>query len=107
MSQDSFLLLSSLLGGRDPNQVWASIKTDEPEPAASADLEAAIAIRGRSCMVRGTTHVGTVVGPNLATSGMYPGSRYPVLVKVQTEKGEETFPYPLEQVVVLPLQQGV
>ncbi len=56
------------------------------------------AIKDKRCKVKGTTHVGYVVGPNMAKGGFYGGERYPVLVKV--ESTGDTFEYDFDQVEV-------
>lgn len=38
--------------------------------------------QGKRCKIKNTAHVGTIVGLNKSTSGFYPGSRYPIHVKV-------------------------
>lgn len=38
--------------------------------------------KGKSVSVKGTDHIGTVHRLNEATRGLYPGSRYPIYVKM-------------------------
>lgn len=70
-----------------------------PEPDIVKFIEARI---GKSCTIKYASHKGVVTGVNIASRGFYPGSRYPVVVKItdssMIEAIGEVFEYGLDQV---------
>lgn len=57
--------------------------------------------QGKPCTVTGTSHEGIVHKLNEATAGFYPGSRYPIYVKITNgEAVGDVFEYGLDQVAV-------
>lgn len=63
---------------------------------------------GKRCAVRFTCYTGILTGLNTATSGFYPGSRYPFYVKITESTDEKfsdaigsSFQYGLDQIEIL------
>lgn len=59
---------------------------------------------GKPCKVKSTSHIGVVHGVNMASRGFYPGSRYPIFVKITESTHEraigDVFEYELDQVEI-------
>lgn len=58
--------------------------------------------QNKKCKVTGTTHEGIIYRLNEATVGFYPGSRYPIKIKITNGQSAGTiFEYGLDQIEVI------
>lgn len=110
MSMDGFtagVLLQAAIEGNSPDQVadlYKSLKGTGDGPPSPQVVELVTSWIGKPCKVKHTSHLGVVHGVNTSSSGFYPGSRFPVYVKI-TESGMKdavgsVFEYDLDQVEI-------
>lgn len=58
--------------------------------------------KGKTCKVLYTNHIGIIHGLNTSTAGFYPGSRYPIYVKITSASAEGSiFEYELNQLEII------
>ena len=107
MSIDSvsagLLLGVAMSGGADTaHDLYKQMKDKNdggPSDAARAFFEAN---KGKKCKVKWTSHEAIIHALNEATAGFYPGSRYPIKVKITNGESAGTiFEYDHEQIEVV------
>ena len=85
------------------NVISSLVKDLQGAGPSEADVARATALIGKPCTILHTSHVGVVIGPNMACGGFYGGERYPVRVRVNAIPGlnkEEVFEYGFDDVII-------
>ena len=99
------ILLGAAKNGANSDEVaeiYKSLKSNEDDGPSAEAIAFVEANKGKPCKVAYTSHIGVIHGLNTARSGFYPGSRFPVYVKISNgEAAGRVLEYDLEQVVLV------
>lgn len=100
-------LLSAAMQPGNQDEVYnlyKSLKNNSDGPPAPDVISFIEARIGKQCEVAHASHRGIVHGVNMASCGFYPGSRYPIFVKITDSSMKEAigdiYEYDLEQVKI-------
>ncbi len=106
MSMDGFtasILLDAVVkgGGDNVADLYKSLNSNQDGGPSEEARRFFAQNEGKVCKIKYTTHEGIVLLLNEATGGFYPGSRYPIKVKITNgESSGHVFEYDLEQIEV-------
>lgn len=114
MSMDKFTaeqLLTAIKNGGDNDQVadlYKQINGASEEGPSKEQVDFFIENQGKVVTIKGTSMTGLVERLNTSTRGFYPGSRYPIYVKILTDTRPvdsvgRTFEYDIDQLEVISL----
>lgn len=91
MSYDKFTAtacVNALKSGANPERIWDAVKglNNQGGPSDEA-IEWFKANEGKRVKVKTTGYIGTVEKLNTSNGGFYPGSRYPIYVRIDGHAG--------------------